>query len=298
MVSSKKMGVIAKIMLFTATLIWGSSFFILKNTLDEIPVFFLLGVRFLSSAVILGLIFIKRWKQFNLKYLWTGAVTGAFLGLAYIFQTIGLMHTTPGRNAFLTAVYCVLVPFMCWLVMKKKPDIYNIAAAVVCIAGIGLVCLDGGGEAFSFMGEGFTLICGIFFGAQMVAIEVWCKEMDVILHTVIQFFSAFVICFIFFLCFEDLPTGFSAGAGWSLVYVSVFATCVAFVFMNVGIKHTSASYSSLVLCLEAVFGTLFSIVFYRERVSLQVGIGFFIIFCGVVTNETKLSFLRKKKIEK
>lgn len=295
MVNEKKMTLVSKIMLFVSTIMWGSSFFILKNTLDEVPVYFLLCVRFLSSAVMLGIVCFNKWKYFSVKYIWTGAVTGAFLGFAYVFQTVGLMHTTPGKNAFLTAVYCVLVPFMCWAVMKKKPDKYNLIAALICILGIGLVCLNGGGLSFSFLGEGFTLICGVFFGAQIVAIEVWGKDLDILLFTVCQFFFAFLVCLVFFLLFEDMPTQISSSAWLSLAYVSMFATAVAFVFMNVGIKHTSATYSSLVLCLEAVFGVLFSIIFYHEKISLHVALGFVVIFIGIVTNETKLSFLKPKK---
>ena len=46
----------AKVLLLLTTIIWGSSFFILKNTLDEIPVFFLLSFRFLFSALLLAVI--------------------------------------------------------------------------------------------------------------------------------------------------------------------------------------------------------------------------------------------------
>ena len=142
MKTETKRTVAAKLMLFSSAVIWGSSFFILKNTLDELPVYFLLCVRFLFSAILLSIVFFKKWKLFNLKYLWTGAITGAFLGFAYIFQTIGLKHTTPGTNAFLTTVYCVIVPFLSWAVSKKRPDVCNFIAAAICITGIGLVCLD------------------------------------------------------------------------------------------------------------------------------------------------------------
>lgn len=183
MKTETKRTVAAKLMLFSSAVIWGSSFFILKNTLDELPVYFLLCVRFLFSAILLSIVFVKKWKLLNLKYLWTGAITGAFLGFAYIFQTIGLKHTTPGTNAFLTTVYCVIVPFLSWAVSKKRPDIYNFIAAAICITGIGLVCLDGK-MSFSFLGEGFTLICGIFYALQIVAVEKWCSDLDVILHMI------------------------------------------------------------------------------------------------------------------
>lgn len=85
MKTETKRTVAAKLMLFSSAVIWGSSFFILKNTLDELPVYFLLCVRFLFSAILLSIVFFKKWKLFNLKYLWTGAITGVFLGVAYIF---------------------------------------------------------------------------------------------------------------------------------------------------------------------------------------------------------------------
>ena len=109
----------------------------------------------------------------------------------------------------------------------------------------GLVCLDGK-MSFSFLGEGFTLICGIFYALQIVAVEKWCSDLYVILHTIIQFFTAFFICFIFFILSESFPKHISTGSVLALVYVTVFVTALCFVFMNMGIKHTTASSSSLI----------------------------------------------------
>jgi len=292
-IKEKNLRLISKLMLLTATVIWGSSFFILKNTLDELPTFFLLSFRFLAAAVIMSIVFIKRFKRFTFKHLWAGLLTGAALGIAYAAQTVGLKNTTPGINAFLTATYCIIVPFLMWTVTKKAPDKFNLAAAVICLAGIGLVCLGSGGVSFGFMGEGLTLLCGFFFALHIVAVAVWGKELDLIVYTVFQFFAAFLVCLaFFFICGEAIPDGISASSWLSLAYLTVLCTLVCFLFMNFGIKHTSAAYSSLVLCLEAVFGVLFSIAFYPdEHITLQIGCGFAVIFAGVVINETKLSFL-------
>ena len=283
----------AKILLLLTTIIWGSSFFILKNTLDEIPVFFLLSFRFLFSALLLAVICWKKWKLFNLGYLFKGGVTGIFLAFAYIFQTLGLQHTTPGTNAFLTTVYCILVPFMGWAVTKRRPGILNIVAAVVCVTGIGLVCMDGSGGGFSFEGEGYTLICGLFFALHIVAVGEFGKKLDTMLYTVVQFATAFLICMIFFFATgESFPRSFSTESVLSLVYVTVLATCVCFVMMNVGIKYASPVSASLILSLEAVFGVAFSMIFYRERLTLQVGLGFLIIFAAIVLSEVVPEVLR------
>lgn len=290
-----KGGLIAKAMLLLSTVIWGSTFFIIKNALDEIPPFFLLSVRFFFSALLLGIICWKKWKLFNREYLWKGALAGVFLALAYIFQTVGLQHTTPGNNAFLTTVYCVLVPFMFWGVTRRKPSVFNVAAAVVCVAGIGLVCLDGGGMKFTFMGEGMTLLCGVFFALQIVAVGVQGKKLDVMLYTVVQFGVAFAVCFLLFLCTEKFPTSVSSYGVFSLSYVTVVATCLCFVMMNVGIKRTSAASAALILSLEAVFGVAFSLMFYHERPGAQTWVGFVVIFAAVLLSEAVPALYAKRK---
>lgn len=260
------------------------------------PLYFILSIRFLVGALLLFLVGCKNWKKLNKKYLWAGGITGVFLALAYITQTIGLQYTTPSKNAFLTTFYCILVPFFCWGVTKKAPDKFNLVAAVVCLTGIGLVSLGSDDIGFNFMGDGMTLICGIFYALQIVAVELWGKDMDVILYTAFQFFAAFIICFAGFLLFEEAPASISLSAIGSLAYVSVFATTLAFLLMNVGVKYASASSSSLILSCEAVFGVLFSILFYPdEHITPRIVCGFVVMFIGIVINETKLSFLKKEK---
>ena len=151
------MKLLAKPMLFAAALIWGTSFFIMKNALDALPVYFLLAIRFTAGAVLLALFFWKKWKNFTPDYLWRGAIIGGCLFLAYTIQTFGLSMTTPSKNAFLTAVYCVIVPFLTWAVVKKKPDRWNILAAVLCVSGVGLVSLTE--ELTINPGDLLTLVC-------------------------------------------------------------------------------------------------------------------------------------------
>ncbi len=133
---------IAKLALLLATIIWGSSFIVMKDALDDLGTFYLLGVRFMGACILLAVIFWYKFKSFNFYYIKAGFVMGTALLAAYAVQTFGLAETTPGKNAFLTAGYCVMVPFLYWLIAGKKPDRYNISAAILCVAGIGLVSLD------------------------------------------------------------------------------------------------------------------------------------------------------------
>ena len=99
-----------------------------------------------------GVLFFKSFKRFNLKVLPKGSLTGVAVAAAYALQTIGLEHTTPGINAFLTAVYCVITPFMMWAITRRRPSVFRFAAAAACFAGVGLVSMGSMG-GFTFMGE-------------------------------------------------------------------------------------------------------------------------------------------------
>ena len=113
------MRILAKPMLFAAALIWGASFFVMKDVGTYVPTFFLLAFRFTGGALILGILGWKKWKLLNWDYLWRGLVIGGLMITAFSVMTFGLMGTTPSKNAFLTSVYCVLVPFLNWMVLKR-----------------------------------------------------------------------------------------------------------------------------------------------------------------------------------
>ena len=284
---------LAKPMLFAAALIWGTSFFIMKNALDNVPVFALLAIRFTAGVILLGIICFKKWKDFTLDYLWRGTIVGGFLFLAYMVQTFGLSMTTPSKNAFLTAVYCVLVPFFTWLVVKRRPDKFNVAAAVLCVGGVGLVSLN---EQLSInLGDLLTLLCAVFYASHIVAVEKLSPGKDIYLITIFQFAFAALYAWIGSVTTEVFRTQalMDPAVFLPLAYLCVMATTVALLFQNVGQIWSDPASASVILSLESVFGVAFSVVCYGDAVSIQMLCGFVMIFVAVLCSETKFSFLRK-----
>lgn len=291
-----KMRRLAKPMLAGAALIWGSSFFMMKDIVEVLPPLFLLALRFTGGALLLGLVFWKRWRGFTPDYLWRGSVMGAFLFLAYTVQTFGIRYTTPSNNAFLTAVYCVIVPFLYWAVMGRKPDRYNILSALLCVAGVALVSVTG--EFTVGLGDSLTLVGAFFYAAHIIAVEKVSEgERDIYLLTVIQFASAAVFCWVGNALFGSLPPAevFTPSILLQLSYLIVMCTTVALLFQNVGQIWSDPASASILLSLESVFGVLFSVLFYQDPVTARLLLGFGLIFVAVVCSETKFSFLKKKQ---
>lgn len=286
----------AKPMLFAAAFIWGSSFFIMKNALDAIPVQYLLAIRFTMGAILLALICWKRWKNMKANYLWRGAIIGGCLYLAYSIQTYGLALTTPSKNAFLTAVYCVLVPFLYWMLAGVRPDRYNILAALLSVTGVGLVSLSG--DLTVNLGDALTLLCAVFYAAHIVAVAKVSPGKDIYLLTVFQFAFAALYAWIGGMLTETFPVHALADPNviLPLCYLGVMATTVALLFQNVGQVNSDPASASVILSLESVFGVLCSVLFADDTVSLRMAAGFVLIFVAVVCSETKFAFLRGKAV--
>lgn len=238
-----------------------------------------------------------QWKRdFTPSFLWEGAVMGTLLFWGYAFQSIGLTDTTPGKNAFLTVLYCVEVPFLCWLFYRRRPDRFDVIGAGMCLIGMGLVSLDG--ALTMGWGDQMTVVCSVFYALHIVAASAFTQKHNAMLLTVLQFaFSAVWAwgCSLFTGETIFLPTGNEA---LSILYMAVFATCLALSFQNYGEKHLPAAPLSILLSLESVFGVLFSVLFGTERPTIPMLIGFAVIFAAVLISQTKLSFLspfRKKE---
>lgn len=289
---------LGKLALFTATVIWGSSFFIMKNTVEHIPSNLLLAIRFSFGFFAMSLIFAPKWKKADRYYLKWGSLAGVVLYTAYLMQTLGLtdpLHT-PGKNAFLTAVYCVIVPFLFWIFNKKRPTVFNVLAALVCISGIWLIAVEESGKIG--WGDALTLVGGLMYAFHIIIISNCSKSKDIILITIIQFGSAALCSWImsFILGNVSLIGAVNKENLLSLGYLAVFCTTVALLLQNVGQKFVPPASASIILSLESVFGALFSVLVYRETLSFKKLIGFIVIFVAIMISEAlPVLFTKDKK---
>ena len=274
---------LAKPMLFSAALIWGTSFFIMKNALDVMPVFFLLAIRFTAGACLLALVCWKKWKDFTWDYLWRGAIIGGCLFLAYAVQTFGLARTTPSKNAFLTAVYCVIVPFLYWLVTKERPRAHHILCVFLCLSGVGILSLSGGWGMSS--GDLLTVLSGIPCAANIVISAIACRNRNVLLLTTIELWVVTLLAWVLVFAGGGLPTGLPMDALGGIVYLGLIATALCLYMQSYGLKYAEPAIAGMLLSLESVFGVVFSIILYHETITLRMVAGFAVIFLAILLSQ-------------
>lgn len=277
--------------LLGTAVIWGFAFVVVKNSLDLIPPVYMMAFRFTIAAVMLAAIFCRRLGRMTKRIWQEGAVLGLLLFVSYLAQTIGCQYTTAGKNAFLTAVYVVLVPFLHWWLNKKKPDACCVTAAFLAIAGIGLLSLRG--DMTMNIGDILTLICGFGFALHMIYIDRYTQQHDPVLLTILQLGFSAVYSWVLAPVLEGgFPKeAFNPDIVTGMLYLGIFSTMIGFLLQNVCQKYTTPNTASLLLSMESVFGVLFSVLLLQERFTGKMLAGCALIFLAIVMAETKFHFL-------
>ncbi|MBV7276901.1 DMT family transporter [Clostridium sp. PL3] len=272
---------------------WGTSYAIVKDSLNDIKPFQLMTLRFGLSTIILSLIFWKKLKKINKRDLCQGSIIGVFLFLAFLTLVIGILYTTASKQSFLVGAYIIIVPFLAWGINKRVPNRYEIIGALISIVGIGLLTLDG--SLYINKGDVISIFCSISFACHMIAIEYFSKDSDPIISTIVQFAIGSILFVMLTGIFESYKINFTPKMIKSTAYLVIVTTVIPFLVQNIAQKYISSTSTALIFTLESAFGGIFALFFLNETMTCKMIAGSIVIFLGIITEETKLSFLKKLK---
>ncbi len=278
--------------LLLAAAIWGMGTVVIKSTVDELSPSWIVGVRFLGAGIILGALsfpkVIRSVRQPGTHHLHHGIVLGVFVFLSYWCNSTGLADTTASNSSFLTTLYVVIIPLISWFIIQKLPTRFNLVAATLCMIGVGFVAYGGSEGGFSLRGgDLITMASAVFLSFHVLYTAKYAPGHSMTTLTVIQFLVAGVLGVIAACATGPLPDlgSLSAQTWISLVYLTVFASCAALGLQNAAVARVDPAQAALFLATECLFGGAFSVILLGETVSATSGIGFALIFCGIVVSE-------------
>lgn len=278
-------------MLLITAIVWGSGFVVTAIALEYLTAYQIMAGRFILAAMILSLLFGKKFKNFTKSVIWKGVILGTILYIGFALQTVGLEYTTPSKNAFLTAVNVVIVPLIAYLVYKRKVDRYETIGSIITLIGIGFLSLQG--SMTISIGDALSLACAVAFAFDIFYTNHFVKKEDALSLTIVQFITASLISVIAVLIQGDIPTTFEKEALYSIIYLAVFSTAIAYVCQNIAFKYTTATKGAIILSLESFFGMLLSVLFLHELLTGRMIIGAALIMIAILITELKPSFHRK-----
>ena len=255
--------------LLTVSIIWGSAFVVMKDTLHRQDVNSFLACRFILAALIMAVLRPKAFAHFDKRFVLRGVILGTLLGCGYIFQTFGLTLTSVAKTGFITGMYAVFTPLIAAGLLKKH--ISKIQWLSVGIAAIGLAFLSLNGFSMG-LGEFLVVISAAFYAGHIVGLSEWSAGANTYALTVLQLGTVGVICFI-----ASLKSGFhmppDSGVWQAIIYTAIFASAFAFIVQTWVQSFMSATSVGIILTMEYIFAALFGVWFGHESLTLRVVIG-------------------------
>lgn len=287
---------LGEIFLIITAIIWGSGFVANAIALDHWTPYQILAGRFLIGAAMLFAVFYRNMRSLNRKAIIQGIILGIFLYAAFALQTVGLQYTTPSKNAFLTAVNVVIVPFLALVLYRRRVDFFELGGAVLAVIGVGVLSLKV--NAAINIGDVLTLGCAVFFALQIFYTAKYVKDSDPILLTLVQISTAAVIGVLVVVFKGDPIVGVEREGVLALVYLGVFSTTIAYLLQTVAQKWLSETTAAIILSTESFWGMAFSVALLAEVMTFKMVIGAALILCAIIVSETKFSFVKRKKLER
>ena len=271
--------------LILVTVIWGGGFVASDMALESMKPFQIMMVRFLLASVLMGVIsWGQRKGEEKLKdrsgAIKAGVLMGVTLFMGFAFQIIGLQYTTPSKNAFLTALNVVIVPFIAFVILKKKIGAKGIIGAVMSVLGVGLLSLNGNFTVS--LGDGLTLLCAVGFAFQIFFTSEFVKKYPASVLNMVQMFTAFVLSAISLVIFGENDFQVTTQGWLSVLYLGVVSTTICYLLQTACQKYIDETKAAIILSMESVFGTIFSILILHEVVTVRMVIGCAVILAAVI----------------
>ena len=275
---------LAALGLVLVTFIWGATFVIVKDALNDIDPYFYAGFRF-GIATVLSFFLLNRDESLSQIEIIGGLYCGIFLFAGYAFQNYGLILTSPSRSAFITSVSVILVPLIQVFFLKRR--VKNKLWIAIGLATIGLYMLLNPGSEKINLGDIITFGCALSFAIHILFQDQYVNQRISIIN--FFFFQSLVVTILSFLfngVFESSITQFSYSVISALLITGLLATFVSFLIMIWAQKILSPSETALIFSLEPVFAAMVAFLVIGESLGYIGWIGGLLVVVGVTLSNS------------
>lgn len=278
--------------LLLVTMIWGSSFIVVKNVIRDSPPLAFLFFRFLLATAVCGALALRRPRSPGL--LRDGGIIGLLLAGGMAFQVLGQLETTASKAAFLTGLSVVMTPFAAFARTRRLPSLEN--AVGITLAGLGFLLLTfPGGAGPINRGDVLVFLCAIVFAFYIVEISLRTRSHDALRLTTVQLAVVTLCAGVLSAVFRATGAAFELRSlVWegtflrSVLYLGTIGTVGTFVTQTWAQGHMSATHAAIIFALEPLWAALLAAWLLRERMGLSGWWGGGLVLAGIVISELRL----------
>jgi drug/metabolite transporter (DMT)-like permease len=289
MTASRRQGLLATAALLAMTACWGSTFYLIKDLLDRVPVLDFLAVRFAIASVALYLLAPRALGRLSPAARKNAVVLGLLYGVAQILQTAGLAHTPASVSGFITGMYVVCTPLLAAVILRTRITAMTWGAVALATAGLAVLTLNGLSVGY---GEAITLVAAILYALHIVGLGAWAGARNAMGMTIVQLVVITLVCFV-----ATVPDGIvlpDNPRDWlSIIYMAVFAGALALAGQTWAQAHLPPTRAAIIMSMEPVFAAFFAVLLGGESMTLRMTVGGLMVLTAMLVVE----LVPRRKIE-
>jgi len=280
----------ADLALMFCSLIWGVTFVVVKNALEESSVFLFLAVRFTIATVIMAFLQMQVIRRIEPQEVFAGMRLAFFMFAGYCFQTAGLQYTTAANSGFVTGSSVVLVPLLLAVFWGRRLTRWIYAGAFAALIGLYFLTVPVAGLQYLNRGDVLTFVGAGFYAVHIILVGEYTQEHSVRALSLIQVAGCAMMAWPL--------TGFTAAIHWQaarftgswqlwlgILICAVFATAAAFTVQLWAQQYTSPGHAAILFALEPVFAVITSYLVLHERLTSRAMKGAGLVVGGILIAE-------------
>jgi len=269
--------------LLLVTLVWGSTFVIVKLAIADLPPFPFLAIRF-ALAFISLVPFIWFQKAHICKgTILKGLALGIMLFSGYAWQTVGLQYTTASNAGFITGLSVVIVPALVTLTTRKLPHPALLLGILSALVGLAFLSL---GDRLQFnKGDLMVLICAVSFALHIFLVGRYAPLTNATVLASVQILTVSVLSGIFSILLPHSTVTFSTNVWLALLVTAIPATSLAFFVQTKMQQFTTPTHTALIFTMEPVFSAVSAFFFAGEILTPKGLLGAGLVLGGMLIAE-------------
>ena len=279
--SERRTTLLATLALLGMTACWGSTFYLIKDLLDRVPVLDFLALRFAIASVALYLLAPRALRRLSATSRRNAVVLGLLYGVAQILQTAGLAHTPASVSGFITGMYVVCTPLLAALILRTRIGPMTWGAVALATAGLGVLTLNGFSIGY---GESITLVAAVLYALHIVGLGAWAGAREAMGMTIVQLVVITLVCFV-----ATVPDGIvlpdNARDWTSIVYMAVFAGALALAGQTWAQSHLAPTRTAIIMSMEPVFAAFFAVLLGGESLTSRMVVGGVMVLTAMIVVE-------------
>jgi drug/metabolite transporter (DMT)-like permease len=271
---------VAELALVGIAAVWGLTFVMVQDAIAELPPMAFLAYRFVPAALLVAALAWQSLRRLEPAGWRAGLAMGVFLTAGYVFQTLGLQHTSASNAGFITGLFVVLTPLFGLLLFGIS--VGAVAWAAAGASALGLFLLSGAGGEASLRGDGLVFLCACAFAIHILVTERAVRRHEVAALVTIQLGACGLFCLVVAAAAGDLEAPQGATVWSALLVTSVVASALGFMVQSYAQRTISSARVALILAAEPAFAGLFGYLLAEDRLSAAGWAGAALILLAIV----------------